>query len=367
VVRRAEPVDAGHELFPAPVAFNVPRQASSLNDVARFLGGLPAAGSDTLAQLRHSSSWGQHQTQLDSLWATFNTRHEAPIRSWAASHIGDLQGARALFYPFSGPDFLFANAFFPHADTIVLCGLEPCEPLPPLATLSEDEMASGLSGLQTSITTVMQFSFFITKDMRHDLVNTRFRGVLPVILTFMAREGHQVDSIDLVKLDGAGNPVLVGANSGSAPGLLIRCRAPNGAARRVFYFKQDLSDGGMSPGGPFARFVSALGHPPAFVKSASYLMHEEGFSSVRNFLLNNCQAIVQDPSGVPYKSLLGAGWRVQLYGNYHGTLDMFAAHQQQDLILAYGAGQGQHLDFGVGYMYNPEDTCLMVAHPGRRR
>ncbi len=360
-------MDARRELFPTPLAFNVPRQASSLNDTARFLAGLPASGGDTLANLRSSGNWANHQAKLDSLWATFDSRHEAPIRNWAASQIGDLQQANALFYPFSGPDFLFANAFFPRTDTFVLCGLEPCEPLPPLSQMSEGEVASGLAGLQTSISTVMQFSFFITKDMRRDLVNTRFRGVLPVILTFMARTGHRIDSIDLVRLDGTGNPVLVAANSSSAPGLLIRGRAPNGASRRVFYFKQDLSDGGMSPGGPFARFVSALGRPPAFVKSASYLMHESGFGAVRNFLLNNCRGIVQDPSGVPYQSLLSAGWGVRLYGNYHGTLDMFNSHQQPDLIDAYRAGRGQAIDFGVGYMYNPNDTCLMVAHPGARQ
>lgn len=363
VVRRAEAVREGDALFPTPVSYNVPGRAGALNDTARLLAGLPAQGRDNFDGIRNSATWASHQAKLNKLWTEFTWRHETPIHNWASSQIRDLQASSSLFYPFSGPDFLFAHTFFPHADTLVLCGLEPCEPLPPVSQLSPDEIAGGLDGLVTSINTAMQFSFFITKDMRKDLVSTRFRGVLPLILTFMARTGHTIESIDLVRLDGNGNAVLAGAG---APGALIRAIGPNGAMKRVFYFRQDLSNDGLSPGGPFLRFVSSLGYPPAFAKSASYLMHEQGFDVIRDYLLTHSRGIVQDPSGVPYRNLLGRGWDVRLYGNYQGTLDMFAEHNQPDLIQAYQAGKGQPIDFGIGYLFNTDRTCLMVGRPGAR-
>ncbi|MFZ4596936.1 MAG: hypothetical protein ACOYOF_21990 [Verrucomicrobiaceae bacterium] len=366
-VRRAEAAMGSRTLFPASAAFNVRGYASLVDDSARLLAGLPASGRDHFSEVRQSRPWQSHQASLDKMWKEFEVRHERPIRSWAPGHIGDLRSSSSLFYPFSGPDFLFAQAFFPHSDTVVLCGLEPCEPLPPLQHLSADEMVGGLDGLVTSINTAMQFSFFITKDMRRDLVSTRFRGVLPVILTFMARSGHAVESIDLVKLDANGQPVLVSGTGGSAPGAMIRARAPGGGLKRVLYFRQDLSDSGLSPGAPFLKFVSSLGRPPVFLKSASYLMHESGFANIRNYLLTNSRGIVQCPSGVPYRDLLAKGWKVDLYGNYRGTLDMFGTHQQPDLISAYQQGQGQALDFGIGYMFQPERTCLMVARPGSGR
>ena len=363
-VRRAEAATGSRTLFPASTAFNVPGQAALVDDSARLLAGLPASGSDHFAVVRGSTPWQTHRASLDKMWKEFEVRHGGPIRGWAPGHLGDLRGSSSLFYPFSGPDFLFAQEFFPHSDTVVLCGLEPCEPLPPLQQLTADEMVGGLDGLVTSINTAMQFSFFITKDMRRDLVSTRFRGVLPVILTFMARSGHTVESIDLVRLDGNGQPVLVSGSGGSAPGAMIRARGPGGGLKRVLYFRQDLSDSGLSPGGPFLKFVSSLGRPPAFLKSASYLMHESSFANIRNYLLSHCRGIVQCPSGVPYRDLLARGWNVQLYGNYQGTLDMFASHHQPDLIEAYQQGKAQPLDFGIGYMFQPERTCLMVARPG---
>jgi hypothetical protein len=35
-----------------------------------------------------------------------------------------------MFYMFSGPDFLYAQTFFPNADTYILCGIEPIGAIP---------------------------------------------------------------------------------------------------------------------------------------------------------------------------------------------------------------------------------------------
>ena len=360
-VRRALTADERGQVNATPMVLRMPAQSSaSTNDTARMLAGLPASGQDYYPQVRASQAWASHKARLDRLWTDFNWRHEAPIRAWAASQIGDLQ-SNTLFYPFSGPDYLFANAFFPHADTLVLCGLESCDPLPPLAQMNPGEVTGSLGGLTSSLNTVMQFSFFITKDMRKDFVGTRLKGVLPPLLTFMARSGDRIDSVDFVGIGANGQIGIVGP--GNARGVLVRA---NGGTKRVFYFRQDLSDSGVHPGCPFFAFISSLGRPPAFVKSASYLMHEEGFHNIRNYLLHNCRGIVQDPSGVPYRNLLAAGDDVRLYGNYRGTLDMFKSHQQPDLIAAYERGQGQPVDFGIGYLYQHNRTSLMVARPGAR-
>ena len=42
------------------------------------------------------------------------------------------QNAKVIFYPFSGPDYLTAHAFFPNADKYVMLGLEPVGKLPEL-------------------------------------------------------------------------------------------------------------------------------------------------------------------------------------------------------------------------------------------
>ncbi len=356
-VRRAESTN-GRPLYSGAASMNVPTAAASINDTARLFAGMDGGG---LSYIRHSPAWVAHKQRMDRLWATHLSLHREPLMTWAAGEIGDVQRSHALFYPFSGPDFLFASAICPGAETYVMCGLEPAEPLPNFAGLSQGEIESGVNGLHNSVSTIMTSSYFITTEMRSNLQATRFRGVLPIIMAFMARTGYTVDSVDTIRLDGAGNITLSGASGNT--GLMIRCRNGFGAPKRVFYFKQDISNGGTT--GPLFAFVSRLGRVPAFTKSASYLMHEDGFSNVRNFMLRHCSAIVQDPSGVPYREFNRAGWSLALYGNYRSTLSIFTGCQQPDLAAAYQSGQHpvKPLNFGIGYLMNPATTCLMVGRP----
>ncbi|MCB1226186.1 MAG: hypothetical protein KDK99_10280 [Verrucomicrobiales bacterium] len=364
-IRRAE--SAGEvDLFTNQTAWNLPTASqTSLQDAAELLAGLPSSGAmDPYAPMRQSAAWRAHAKTLDELWRDFEARHEGPIRQWAAVEMPDLAGASTLFYPFSGPDFLFANAFFPRAEVSVLCGLEPAEALPDLSDLSPQEIASGLETLRTAISNVIQFSFFITKDMRNDLQASRFKGVLPILMVFLARTGHSVESVDAIRLDASGTPLITPVTSAGAPGLLIRARSPRGSLKRLFYVRQNLADDELTPNHPFLAFVSRVAPGPVFLKSASYLMHEDSFRVIREHVLRAHPAIVQDPSGVPYRLLEASGHQLRLYGNYQRTLDLFGEHcQQSDLAAAYARGDhaAQPLSFGIGYLYQPATTCLMVA------
>jgi hypothetical protein len=339
-------------LFSGALELGLSSRSSAINDVARLFAGLDA-------------SHPRHQQQMQALWQSHEGSRGQRVRSWAASNIRDLQGHRALFYPFSGPDYLFAHDLFPHAETYILCGLEPAEPLPDLQTLSQGEISAGLDNLRTALSSIMQAGYFVTVDMRRDLQASRFRGVLPILLAFLARTGATVDSVDIMRIDGSGNAVLAGASRGSAPGLMIRYRNGFGGMKRLFYFRQDLSNSGTRPGGPFLTFVAKQGYPPALVKSASYLMHNDSFSTIRNYLVRSTSGLVQDPSGVPWRTLASSGLSLSLYGNYQGTIGIFS-QQQQDLRAAYQSGSYsvQPVDFGFGYLYYPDRTSIIVA---RRR
>jgi len=356
-VKRAESA-SNAPLYNGAASMNVPTHAGSINDIARLFAGMDSSYSQTAAVTAHKQ-------RMESLWASHQNHRRGPLQAWASEEIADIKSANAMFYPFSGPDFLFASALFPSAETYVLAGLEPAEPLPRLSDLSQAEIDSGLTGLHNAVANIMQNGYFITTEMRSNLQATRFRGVLPLLMAFMARTGHTVESVDTVRLDGAGNVTLSGSSGNT--GLMIRCRSGFGSSKRVFYFRQDLSNAGVSAGGPFLTFVSRLGRVPAFLKSASYLMHEGGFSNIRDYLLRHSSAVVQDPSGIPYRDFARYGWNLWLYGNYRGTLEIFSGCQQPDLVAAYSSGRYpvKPLNFGIGYLMNPQTTSLMVGRPGR--
>lgn len=361
-VLKAEPAGAP-ELFPEPSSVSIPVASAAINDTARFLAGMPAiAGNDAFGSLRNSAAWKNHALRMDALWRDFEWRHGRPISQWADAEIGDLRSSPAVFYPFSGPDFLFANLFFPYSQTFLLCGLEACDPLPAWESLTEEDIAVGLDSIWSSLDTVLQFSYFITKEMRQDLQASRFRGVLPVFLVFIARTGHVVEGIDAARLDDNGNPVVLGPSQTTSQGLIFRINGPRGA-KRIFYFTQNLSNDSCKPHGPFLKFSTSLGRPATMAKSASYLMHESYFSHVRDHILTQARGLVQDPSGVPYRHLVDKGWNVRLYGNYQRVQDIFKEYEQPDLVAAQQQQGPRPLSFGIGYLNLPETTSLMVARP----
>lgn len=350
--QKAEPLKGSSE---GAQALNVPARASDINEVARLLAGMQVSSGT-------QSAWPYHQRQMDMLWRRYSQGRGQKVRGWANQEIPDLQRYPALFYPFSGPDLIYAYDMFPNTQTYILCGLEPAEPLPDIRSLSEGEVAIGLNGLRTALDSIVNAGYFVTKDMRNDLQTTRLRGTLPILLAFLARKEARIESVDVVQLDASGTPVLAAVSSGAAPGLLIRFRSASGQKKQLYYFRQDLSNSGTKLGGPLLTFVANQGTPPALVKSASYLMHQSSFSNIRTYLTNSTPGIVQDPSGVPYQDLVKAGLKIDLYGNYQNTLNIFS-QQQPDLRAAYRSGQHpvKSMDFGFGYLFNRSTTSIIVA------
>ena len=97
--------------------------STSHTDVARFLAGMEPSSSSPLAKLTKESKWRTHAKKLDKTWARIEKRQLSKIRSWSKEHIKTPN--KSMLYMFSGPDYLYANIFFPDATTYVFAGLEP--------------------------------------------------------------------------------------------------------------------------------------------------------------------------------------------------------------------------------------------------
>lgn len=343
---------------------NVP-YVSDLDDASRFMAGMPGR-SRSLAEVRATDRWKLHRANVNELWRQFSDYRQPRIDAFARKECGLLRNQNTIFYPFSGPDILFATAFFPGATNYVLCGLEGTEPLPDLSQLSEEQILFGLDGIYTSITTALNCSFFITKDMRVDLKRTEFRGTMPIILVFLSRLGMTIDSTTPISLGPDGRVMELAVGSQSS-GFLIRCRSTFGHAKNIYYFRQNLANGAFSQNSRFMAFLNSLGSFATYVKSASYLMHSGEFSEIRSAILNRSVGLLQDDSGIPYRYFAQSGWETQLYGNYEGVLDIFKNNFQTDLHNAYkqGTTSVESIDFGVGYKFEAGHSNLLIGH--RRR
>ena len=317
------------------------QKGASVNDTARFLAGLPVNG--PLEPLTKNGTWQSHATAIDHAWAKKESAQIGPIRGWMSANApGAYRSGATMYYMFSGPDFLYANTFFPNARTYILAGLEPVGQVPDLTRLPPEALRGELSALRGSMSTALSFHYFITKDMRAELTRGQLGGRLRILYVFLARMGNTV-------LDT--QPV-----SSPAPGVKITFSRGGGGTQTLYYFKTDLSGGNSG----FLKWCAAQGPGNSLLKAASYLMHTEGFSGVKNFLLNNSRVIVQDDSGIPLRGFT-KGWTVNNYGRYVQHNAMFGKYYQQDLAAVFEKNPPPPLGFAFGYHWQKDRGILMLG------
>ena len=329
------------------------------DETARFLAGLPMHGT-ALEETARNAAWVRHAMEFDDAWRPLDTRQLVRIRTWAAQFLTPEYADRGnVLYCFSGPDFLYAQTFFPNAANYVLCGLEPVGALPDVTKLPHATLEPALANLRKAMNSALSFSFFITKDMKSDLTQTQLSGTLPVLLVFLARTGCKVESVEFVGIDKSGAI----AEKASTRGVKITFFGPAGRQQTLYYFTADLSDDGLRANPAILKFSDALGRAHSVLKAASYLMHTGGFEKTREFLLTHSDVIVQDDSGIPFRYLEPGRWTVRLFGNYERPIDVFQQHAQPALAEAFQRSVPPELNFSFGYRWHPRESGLILARP----
>jgi hypothetical protein len=317
--------------------------APTVDDLAKFVAGLPVKDAG-LAALEKDPSWAKYAAELNTKWAHMDERQLAHVRSWARGNADIARVSGTVYYMFSGPDFLYARTFFPNASTYIMCGLEPIGAVADITKMAPGNIAADLSNVRHALDTMLTTHYFITKDMRVDLTRGYIGGALPLLFVFLEKSGCTVNAVNF-----------------SGPSVEIDFHSPSGKGQTLYYFKTDLSNGGGN--GSFLAFLKHHGPGASLLKSASYLMHTESFSTIRNFLLANSNLIVQDDSGIPYRAFDQRRWNVRLFGVYDGPIGLFHEYNQPDLAKAFEAGKAGDLGFAFGYAWQVPKGLLIEATP----
>ncbi len=219
-----------------------------------ILAGLEPAADSPLAALTRDAAWQQHARALNQAWSGLEVRRLARIRAWSAANLTDPQPV--VLYMFSGPDFLYVDAFFPNRTTYVMSGLEPVGQVPVITDASRRSMGYALAGLRQSVGSSLNYSFFRTKQMRATFSSNRLKGVLPVLYLFLARSGKTVHEVTLIGIDADGQ-VVAGGTRDAAPAVKIVFSGGEGTPQQTLYYVQtDVSDHGLKKTG-FLKFCEA--------------------------------------------------------------------------------------------------------------
>ena len=329
------------------------------NDVARFLAGMPVPENSPLAPLTRDPAWQQHAAFFEEQFTKLNVRQLQKLHAWQETYLPEsVQPIPVAFYMFSGPDFLYVDQFFPKAAVYVLCGKESLGPPPDPLRIAN--LSGALGNLENAMKSALNTTYFITKDMKVDLHEQNLNGVLPILYAFIARADKSITNVTFGSLSSGGT--FQESTRGGSPGVRIRYSDnQSGNSQTMYYFTTDISDGGIKSNPGFLKFCQRLGVGSSFLKSCSYLMFENGFGTIRSFILDHSRLVVQDDSGIPIANLDPNRWNVRLFGVYLGPIELFKQHYQPRLRELFVQSNPPVLEFGFGYQWNYKEANLIVA------
>jgi len=331
---------------------------ATVDDTAKFLAGMMPSADSPLTPLTRDPSWQRHAKFFDTAFAQLEARQISKIRAWSETNLAAPKPT--MFYMFSGPDFLYANAFYPQATTYVLSALEPPGFVPDLTRLPRGGVGAALYNVERSLGSILSFSFFITKQMKVDLHAGQVSGTLPILYVFLARSGKTIRSVSPVALDDKGVASFGNENPGAnaVRGTRIVFAGSDGVERTLYYFSTDLSNPGVRASG-FLKFCSTLAPGNSLLKSASYLLHSGNFTTVRDYILANSATIIQDDSGIPLAYYSPKKWRFFPFGRYAGPIAEFPGRYQESYAELFS--RAQPMDFGIGYRWRSHESNLLLS------
>jgi hypothetical protein len=339
------------------------------NEFARFYAGLDQDSSSTIKYTKNNPIWLAHKKSFTKFWDSATTARINPMKEFAKTDLKILaDSVQNLLYPFSGPDFLHADIFFPNAQKIVMLGLERVGNVPQVADLTDKQLGTFFKAERRSLDSIFIWGYFMTNDMNRDFARClELKGVVPVIMLSMAKADFEVQNVKKVTINSKGDLVnfLAGRKDIDDPkdtyisGVEIKYRKIGETnVRTLYYFSHDASDENLKRTPEFVKFLDNQHFDATYLKAASYLC---GYlNTVRTEALKS-KYVFQDDSGIEIRYFEEKTWKHQLWGTYTRPIRQFKWAKQPKLKELYYADPAvKSLPFKIGYCSRFNEGNLML-------
>ena len=326
-----------------------------LNSLARILAGIPLQEGDTLYAMTQTEEWKNHSAELNRMWANSQETLNK-VDAIRTNDFDDITArAKNVFYSFSGPDFPFMATFFPKAETYYMMGLERAG-----SPITAKEFGKKTyEKYQKALLDLLRRSYFITSYMSSDLHNSEIDGTVPIFMVLMARMGYEIISIDFQTLNKEGEWVETEKRS---PFVSIRFFHPEeNKEKTLYYLCTNLLDKEFDPNVQAMIDKINPDSTVSFVKSCSYCLHYGTFSQIREDILKHSFAVVQDDTGITYRTYVDRGWQTILYGTYTHPIDLFSSSVYQKALNDAYTTRKDIRPLGFRFGYNYKGSSLIVA------
>ena len=267
--------------------------------------GLYAGDTNTIKQVIDTAEWPMWLEYSKTFRADF-IRADNAIRQgvdrWRDSVLNTkIDQSLDLVYLFSGPDVLYPRLFFPDAQNVYMCALEPVDPLPDYTTFSSARIAQYQQDMKAAFENIVGDSYYITSFMTSEL-RSEVRGVLPMMLVTAKIKGGTIEEVFFFEPNNEGQ--IDTASSDTASGVSMKVRYPDNKVQQYIYYSGNLGDEaygtmmGLDSNQALRTYLNNFPKYNSFVKAASYIPHMTQDFSYAIDVIAQSESIFQDPTGL---------------------------------------------------------------------
>lgn len=332
-----------------------------LTETAKYIAGI-SCEKNTFQDLQKKSFYATHEKFTTATWKEMVDSTLNPMIKWATEkNIISTNDTGTCFYPFSGPDFLFADQFFPNCRTYILMGLERLGSITDIRKLNDQQLNDYLSSIRNSQRYLLKSGYFVTSHMGSDFSKSILNGNIHLMSYFLVKTGHKIISIKY------GNIIKDGtfsySNLNNSHGLEVKFfREGDAQIKTMYYFSMDVADYKIKSKSEIEKFIESFPAMNTYIKSASYIPAHKNFAIVRSIIIDNSLKIVQDDTGVPIKNLDEKIFEINLWGTYTKTISDLSWGYQPELKKALEqSGNNYDLPFKISYNGNYGEGMILYA------
>lgn len=273
---------------------------------------------------------GIDRALVDHHCALLRPAYDEYRREWlavAGPFLGKLRPTglpTTVVYPFGGGDLVTALATFPDATEITTISLEIAGDLRGVGRASERRLERELATLRDHLG-----KLFLKAHSRTVNLDVETHGAVPGEVAFsmaaLAIHGFEPVTLRYFRFEPDGSIHWLSraeleaakrtGRQGPFANAELRFRRPGEARVRVLrHVAHDLSDKSLRGHPPLVRHLDAKGKVAAMTKAASYLLWDDEFSVIRDWLMAHTDWMISDTTGVPPRVARKHGFEQDTYG-----------------------------------------------------
>ncbi len=328
----------------------------------------------------------KHCAEMTKRYASFTAKYITPARAFFAEK-RPAAVPTAIVYPFGGGDLASALVTYPDAREISTISLEHAGDPTRLAKLEKGKLRNTLAAYRNAIEGLLSLNDSTTENMRK-LETGGIPGQLSFHLTGMTALGFEPVSLKYFTLDDAGAihyltraeiDALAPKKAKKIKGGWVDTDFSEAytnmelAFRKVGdptapivvhrHFAANLANKAFT-GSLLEKHLLAKGKVAALTKAASYLIWNDAFSGIREYLLANMVWMASDSTGIPPRFAKKAGFSQTTYGTFTGAFLEEADPSTSAAFVKLWASQPRRkLPFRYGYPDFEKHVHLMITEP----